>query len=63
MSMKDQKKPALFAFATTDKILELDIPFTILNHIGINQSGIINLCRENNRKENIQEELMEKESM
>ncbi|XP_063401042.1 uncharacterized protein LOC134685314 isoform X1 [Mytilus trossulus] len=50
-TIKNKKKPAMFCFATTDKLVELDIPYTILNHVGIKESDIINLCRENNIKE------------
>ncbi|XP_076115146.1 uncharacterized protein LOC143082978 [Mytilus galloprovincialis] len=50
-TIKNKKKPAMFCFATTDKLVELDIPYNILNHVGIKESDIINLCRENSIKE------------
>ncbi len=52
-SIKAQKKPAVFSFATTDKLLETDIPTGILSHVGIEDRHITKLCRENNVKDSI----------
>jgi hypothetical protein len=35
---------------TTDKLVEIDIPLNIVKHVGIGDSHIIKLCRENKIK-------------
>jgi hypothetical protein len=42
--------PTVFAWATTDKLVEIDIPLNIVKHVGIGDSHIIKLCRENKIK-------------
>jgi hypothetical protein len=48
--IKNKKMPTVFAWATTDKLVEIDIPLNIVKHVGIGDSHIIKLCRENKIK-------------
>lgn len=49
--IKNKKMPTVFAWATTDKVVEIDIPLNIMKHVGIRDSHIIKLCRENKIKQ------------